>query len=213
MCGYNKTEFSVQEQIDSSGNATGNYYYEHPETACYYCIVNNSGSDIDTLDPSDANYSKKITAYYNALAREKYNLSKISKYVNGSDSLFINTYDITEPGNETEPEEHSEPIQTYSITFNNLSGTGGTSYLSDIAYGETLSSIIVPTKTGNRFNGYYELPNGSGQKWYNNNGTPSKPTFDRTENITLYAYWTEMTDVGGGGAEIDDPIRPPLVTE
>ena len=49
--------------------------------ACYYCIVN--ASNTRTFDTANEN---KLKAYYNALAREKNNLVKLSDYVNGSET-------------------------------------------------------------------------------------------------------------------------------
>ena len=79
MYGYAKSEFSRQEQVDESGKVTGHFYYPHKELACYYCIVN--GTDTSIKNVTD---KIKIMAYYNALAREKNDLVKVSDYANGS---------------------------------------------------------------------------------------------------------------------------------
>lgn len=103
IVGYNKIEFQRQTRLDPSGsvavdsNGNTRYTYLHPEMACYYCIVNASDASKAALDneyknPDGTNkigknqdeYNRKIKAYYTALAREKYNLSKLSEYVNGS---------------------------------------------------------------------------------------------------------------------------------
>lgn len=90
IIGYSKNSFSRQAVIYNNGNvfkktdANGVertvYYYPHGEMACYYCVVNasNPNANISSLS------TKKKQAYYNALAREKYNLVKLSNYVNGS---------------------------------------------------------------------------------------------------------------------------------
>lgn len=93
IIGYNKSEFSRQTAIGANnkqlkksvdGKEKSIYYYGHNEMACYYCVVNASDSSIEALNPSDRKYDLKLLAYYKALAREKYNLVKLSDYVNGS---------------------------------------------------------------------------------------------------------------------------------
>ena len=90
ITGYKKYEFSKQTVLYNNGNVFKKtdvngvsrtvYYYPHGETACYYCVVNatNPNIDISTLS------IEKKQAYYNALAREKHDLVKLSNYVNGS---------------------------------------------------------------------------------------------------------------------------------
>jgi len=56
----------------------------HNENACYYCIIDASDASIDEIDKNDKSYDAKLLGYFNALAREKYNLVKVSNYVNGS---------------------------------------------------------------------------------------------------------------------------------
>lgn len=89
--GYNRTEFLRQTAISSNGekllkDGKEVYYYLHDKTACYYCVVNASSASTDALDRSDRYYNSKLLAYYKALAREKYNLVKLSSYVNESET-------------------------------------------------------------------------------------------------------------------------------
>ncbi len=57
----------------------GNYYDNHSELACYYCMINASDASL----PSGVS-NEKQRAYYTALAREKYRLVRLSSYINGS---------------------------------------------------------------------------------------------------------------------------------
>lgn len=59
--------------------------------ACYYCIVNATSPRIDDIIKKKekgliltTTEGEKLRAYYNALAREKNDLVKLSDYVNGS---------------------------------------------------------------------------------------------------------------------------------
>ncbi len=76
ITGHNKSEFKLK-QLEEDGTIT--YVYQNSAKACYYCVVRASDAGL----PSNASNNVK-TAYYNALAKEKYKLVKISDYVNRS---------------------------------------------------------------------------------------------------------------------------------
>lgn len=75
IIGYKSSDFTKvkYETIDDNGNDVYRYYYRRPEYACYECIVDSSRNT--ELKLSDT--VKKI--YYTALARERYNLDKVTK--------------------------------------------------------------------------------------------------------------------------------------
>jgi hypothetical protein len=52
----------------------------------------------------------------------------------------------------------------------------------------TIEPVQVPTKTGNRFLGYWTEASG-GEKFFNEDGTPVNTTWTRYENWELYAHW------------------------
>lgn len=71
LIGYKSLDFrKLQNSNDSQL-----YYYKRPEYACYECIVNslNEDEEISTLPPT------LLKSYYSALARERYDLDKITK--------------------------------------------------------------------------------------------------------------------------------------
>ena len=80
---------------------------------------------------------------------------------------------------------------TYTVTLNQQSGTGG-SGSTTATYASAMPSITVPTRTGYTFQGYFTDTNGKGTKYYNANGTSAK-NWDKTAATTLYAYWTANT--------------------
>ena len=78
---------------------------------------------------------------------------------------------------------------TYTVTFDQQSGTGGTSSVT-ATYNAAMPSITIPTRTGYTFGGYYTAINGGGTQYYNANGTSAK-NWAIANNTTLYAKWTE----------------------
>ena len=80
---------------------------------------------------------------------------------------------------------------TYTVTLNQQSGTGGTSSVT-ATYGSAMPALeSQPTRTGYTFAGYYDATSG-GTKYYNADGTSAK-TWDKTGAQTLYARWTANT--------------------
>ena len=90
---------------------------------------------------------------------------------------------------------------SYTITFNQNGGSGGTDSC-DIIYGGTPSRITVPSRTGYTFEGYYTTQSG-GDKYFNADGSYAKGTWNETSEKTLYAQWSAGTytitfDAAGG---------------
>lgn len=90
--------------------------------------------------------------------------------------------------------------QSYYVGFRALSGsktTGTVKYSGvsvsssstsvKITYGDAPPSVLVPTKAGYSFDGYYTSTNGQGTKIYDKTGT--KVTNWNTTSTTLYAKW------------------------
>ena len=80
---------------------------------------------------------------------------------------------------------------TYTVTLNMQSGSGGTSSVT-ATYGSSMPSITVPTRSGYTFGGYYTGTNGSGTQYYTASGASAR-TWDKTSATTLYAKWTIQT--------------------
>ena len=79
---------------------------------------------------------------------------------------------------------------TYTVTFNFTSGTGGTTSVT-ATYGSAMPSVTPPTKTGFTFKGYYDAESGGTQN-YNADGTSAK-NWDKEADATLYARWSRNT--------------------
>ena len=78
-----------------------------------------------------------------------------------------------------------------TINLDKQGGAGGTSSV-EAEYNASMPTIIIPTKEGYLFSGYYSEINGSGTKYYNSDGS-SAHIWDKNTNpeYTLYAYWHE----------------------
>ena len=80
-----------------------------------------------------------------------------------------------------------------NITFDQQSGTGGTSSIT-ATWGAAMPSITPPSHAEKKFEGYYTGKNGTGTQYYAYNGN-SVHTCDFTSNpTTLYANWKTPTE-------------------
>lgn len=84
---------------------------------------------------------------------------------------------------------YSTTTNSYTITFNKDGGSGGSSSVS-AKKGQSMPYATAPTKKGYTFGGYYTSRNGQGTKYYSDSMSSSR-SWDKTTNVTLYAYWIE----------------------
>ena len=104
----------------------------------------------------------------------------------------------------------------YTVTFNQQSGTGGSSSV-QATYASAMPSATMPTRTGYTFQGYYDATSG-GTMYYNANGSSAK-NWDKTAASTLYARWTANTYTvkfngnGNTGGSMSDQNLPPPTAE
>ena len=114
--------------------------------------------------------------------------------------------------------------KTYTVTFNQNWATtnGATSVIA--TYDSPLPSIAdnLPTKTGYRFEGYWDGENGTGKQYYKADGTSFR-NWDKTSSCTLFAKWEqeiytitldnqggdETTEVTTTYGAILPPVTPP----
>ena len=84
-----------------------------------------------------------------------------------------------------------------TVTFDKNGGSGGDNNVT-ATYDATMTTITPPTRSGYTFDGYWDEEtdnDGSGNKYYNANGT-SAATWNKntTSETTLYAKWIAKTD-------------------
>ncbi len=77
---------------------------------------------------------------------------------------------------------------TYSVTLDQQSGSGGTTSITT-TYNSAMPSATAPTRTGYTFQGYFTGTNGSGTQYYTNTMASAR-NWTETNITTLYAYWT-----------------------
>ena len=80
---------------------------------------------------------------------------------------------------------------TYTVTLNQQSGSGGTTSVT-ATYDSPMPSATASTRTGYTFGGYYTGTNGSGTQYYKADMTSAR-NWDKTSVTTLYAKWTANT--------------------
>ena len=87
---------------------------------------------------------------------------------------------------------------SYKITFNQNSGSGGSSSTT-VTYDKAMPSITIPKRTGYSFEGYYDSPQtdygdtGGGTQYYKSDGTSAR-NWDKATDTTLYARWLPRDD-------------------
>lgn len=100
--GYKSIDFDgiyTTTKDEATGVTTGKYEYKHKALACYECIVQSRVGSFSYNDKNlitfkdkngnlynDYNIQPFRNIYYNALFKERYNLIKVSSYVNGADA-------------------------------------------------------------------------------------------------------------------------------
>lgn len=78
LTGYKSADFVKlrYEYVTQTGEDEYRYYYRRPEYSSYGCVVDSTSS---SLDLNNIRNAKVKQAYYTALARERYNLDKVTK--------------------------------------------------------------------------------------------------------------------------------------
>lgn len=81
VIGYKSSDFEkVKYEITNNENTETRYYYRRPEYACYNCVISTSNSDMsNNISDVLASNPNLKSAYYTALARERFNLDKVTK--------------------------------------------------------------------------------------------------------------------------------------
>ena len=158
------------------------YYYKY--------VTFNANQGSGSMNKQTVENSAKLTA--NAFSRTGYTFDGWATSTSGS-KAYDNQGDISatsgSKGNVTLYARWK--ANTYTVTLNQQSGTGGTGSVT-ATYAAGMPKITVPTRTGYTFQGYYTDTNGKGTQYYNANGNSAK-NWDKIAATTLYAYWKANT--------------------
>jgi len=79
---------------------------------------------------------------------------------------------------------------TYTVTLNRNNGSGGTSSVT-ATFGSPMPSATAPTQNGYTFQGYFDTSASSGGTQYYTATMASARNWDKAQNATLWARWTE----------------------
>lgn len=77
--------------------------------------------------------------------------------------------------------------RSYQVTLDRQGGVGGSEQVT-ATYDQISTRIVVPTRTGYSFDGYFTQPNGSGTRYYEADGTTSR-IWHETTVTCLFANW------------------------
>ena len=91
--------------------------------------------------------------------------------------------------------------QSYTVTLNAESGTGGSASVK-ATFDEAMPSIAVPTRSGYIFKGYFTGVDGTGTQYYDENGS-STNSWAIPEDTELHAYWIAGSTPDPTGCELN----------
>jgi hypothetical protein len=123
--------------------------------------------------------------------KEDYEFDGYYTEVDGGETKYYNadgTPALTSAGNASTLYAKWNRVGT-NITLDKDGGTGGDDSTLGVL-GQPLADVIVPTRPGYTFNGYYSEPNGQGTQYYNENGQSSFVWNSEDTAVTFYASWT-----------------------
>ena len=109
--------------------------------------------------------------------------------ITGSGTSWTVTYPANTTG--TSVINVSCSAKTTTISFDQNGGTGGQTSTKTATYGQAMPTpITTPTRTGYTFEGYYDGSGGTGNKYYNADGSSAANWNKDAATATLYAKWT-----------------------
>ncbi len=193
--------------------------YAIPEASAYYLSSFNTEShtlkanvqvgDDEWLGTmpvfSKTSYKYNGNWIYKATVLAKYNVVKRIQFQQYNVGSFVKEYDCTPESQYTASsidgkifggwvsDAHTWYSYATDIAFDQQSGSGGTSSVT-ATVGSAMPAATMPTRAGYAFGGYYSAAGGSGDKYYNANGS-SAANWIMDGPTTLYAKWTSVSAV------------------
>ncbi len=147
---------------------------------------NGTGSDITDYKV----YNTNLTLRSSGFTRTGYNLTAWNTSSNGTSGTSY-ALGATYSSNNALTLYPTWTAKTTTITLNNQGATTAGTTSVTATYDQEMPEIIIPTKTGYTFGGYWGAPGGSGPQYYNADGSSAHNWNDEASTITLYAKWTE----------------------
>ena len=175
----------------------------------YQVSFNGNGNTSGSMSNQSFTYDQAQNLTANGYSKIGYSFAGWSTSANGSVeySNSQSVSNLTSTNNGTVTLYAVWTANTYTVTLDKQSGSGGSSSVT-ATYDSAMPEITPPERTGYSFKGYYTGTNGSGTKYYDNNGK-SVQNWDKTSNTTLYANWeangyTLTMDANGGSITSSD---------
>ncbi|GHU70821.1 hypothetical protein FACS189450_05880 [Spirochaetia bacterium] len=190
--GWNSAANGSGTVFDATTMVTGNITVYAQWTINTYTVTfdkNNTDSGSTEANPQTAVVADggTVNPLPTAPTRTGYTFSGWNTAADGSGTVFDATTMVT--GNITVYAQWT--INTYTVTFDKQSGTGGTDSVT-ATYGAAMPGGTAPSRTGYAFGGYWTAVNGGGTQYYTDT-MASACNWDLTTATTLYAKWTVNT--------------------
>lgn len=157
-----------------------------------YTVAFNANGGSGTMSNETFTYDTAKALSANAFTRTGYTFAGWTTSASGAkvynDKQSVSNLTTTSGGTVTLYAKWT--TNTYTITLNQQSGTGGTASVT-ATYGSAMPTATMPTRTGYTFAGYYDATSG-GTQYYKADGTSAR-SWNKTAATTLYARWTANT--------------------
>ena len=166
----NEGEFS----LSASGWGSSETYttiHECSFSANKYSVkFNGNGNTSGSMSNQSFTYDQAQNLTANGYSKIGYSFAGWSTSANGSVeySNSQSVSNLTSTNNETVTLYAVWTANTYTVTLNKQSGSGGSSSVT-ATYNSAMPAITTPSRTGYSFQGYYTGTIGSGTKYYDNN--------------------------------------------
>ena len=164
-------------------HAGAQLFYLYFESISNTIAVTSNNTSMGTVTGS-GEYTNGSTATLTATPAEGYHFVN---WTNSSGAVLSTSATYYHPVTTSEAITANFAPNTYSVTLDQQSGSGGTTSIT-ATYNSAMPSATAPTRTGYTFQGYFTGTNGSGTQYYTNTMTSAK-NWTETTVTTLYAYW------------------------
>lgn len=166
-----------------------------------YTVIYNANGGYGAVAPSAMIYDHSINIRTNTFQRTGYYLPKGREWIDENGNTYTNRQLVSnltsEDGGTVTLYANWEPV-VVMLNFDKRTGSGGTDYVyekyntgfySDANCTSGISNILIPSKFGYDFLGYYAGLNSGGTTFVNKDGSIAIQNTFLQENTTAYADW------------------------
>ena len=189
---WNSSNNTVSNNCSIATCATGYHLSSNSCIANTYTVKYNSNNGSGSMSDDTFTYDQTYQLKTNAFSRTNYSFLGWSTNANSTTATYTDQQSVsnlTTTNSGTVNLYAIWQMNTFKVTLDKAGGSQGDDDVI-VEYGKSIPTVVFPTKTGYKFNGYYTSSNGGGTKYINADGTSAKD-YDFTSDETFYAYWTE----------------------